>query len=137
MTAPPLFIWLRRHVSLMGVRTVVLLVAASLSTGGYVYSYLKRVSLPTEGELLTVVRDPGDAPLSDARVDVLTIDHAVVTSFSAAAPSGGPRVLKEGTYRLRVTHPRYAPETRLVQVIAGHTSEVRIRMLPRRTMVTR
>jgi hypothetical protein len=40
-------------------------------------------------------------------------------------------VLREGTYRLRVTHPKYVTETRMVQVIAGHTSEVRIKLSPR------
>ena len=38
---------------------------------------------------------------------------------------------REGTYRLRVTHPKYVTETRMVQVTAGHTSEVRIKLGPR------
>jgi len=32
-----------------------------------------------------------------------------------------------------VTHPKYLTETRMVQVIAGHTSEVRIKLAPRMT----
>jgi hypothetical protein len=122
---------LREKVTLAGVRTGVLLVAASLSISGYVYTYFKAASAPTEGELLTVVRGRADMPLSDARIEVLTLSEAPVSSFSAAAPPGGPRILKEGTYRLRVSHPRYAPEMRLVQVIAGHTSEVRFKLSPR------
>jgi hypothetical protein len=126
-----LFSRLRENVTLTAVRTCVLLVAASFSITGYVYSYVKAASVPTEGELLTVVRGRADTPLSDARIEVLTPAEAPVSSFSAAAPPGGPRILKEGTYRLRVSHPRYAPETRLVQVIAGHTSEVRFKLTPR------
>ena len=38
--------------------------------------------------------------------------------------------LKEGTYRLRVTHPRFTAETRQVQVMAGQTSEVHLRLVP-------
>jgi hypothetical protein len=121
----------RDSISLTGVRTVVLLIAASLSISGFVYNYLKEASAPTHGELLTVVRDRGRTPLSDAHIEVLTLQDAPVARFSAAAPPGGPRVLKEGTYRLRVSHPRYVTETRLVQVIAGHTSEVRFRLGPR------
>lgn len=122
---------LRGSISLNGVRTVVLLIAASMSISGFVYNYLRAASVPTHGELLTVIRDPRQTPLSDAQVEVLTLQEAPVASFSAAAPPGGPRVLKEGTYRLRVTHPKHVTETRLVQVIAGHTSEVRLKLAPR------
>jgi len=117
-------------ITLNGVRTVVLLIAASLSIGGYAYRYFKTASAPTHGELLTVVRGRAQGPLSDANVEVFTLDNARVTSFPAAAPAGGPRALREGTYRVRVSHPRYATTTRLVQVIAGQTSEVRFRLEP-------
>jgi carboxypeptidase family protein len=122
---------LRSSMSLGLFRTIVLLLAASFSIAGYVHRYLEIATAPTEGELLTVVRDAGGAPLSDARIAVLTLANEPVTSFRAVAPAGGPRVLREGTYRLRVTHPKYVTETRMVQVTAGHTSEVRIKLGPR------
>ncbi len=122
---------LRGSISFAAVRTIVLLLTASISIAGYAYRYLEIAIAPTDGELLTVVRDPGGAPLSDARIAVLTLADAPVTSFRAAAPAGGLRVLREGTYRLRVSHPKYATQTRMVQVIAGHTSEVRIKLAPR------
>ena len=118
-------------ISFAAVRTIVLLIAASLSIAGYAYRYFELATTPTDGELLTVVRDSRGAPLSDARIAVLTLTEAPVTSFRAAAPAGGLRVLKEGTYRLRVSHPKYVTETRMVQVIAGHTSEVRFTLAPR------
>lgn len=121
----------RDSISLTSVRTVVLLIAASLSISGFVYNYLKEARTPTHGELLTVVGDRGQTPLSDAQIEALTLQDAPVARFSAAAPPGGPRVLKEGTYRLRVSHPKYVTETRIVQVIAGHTSEVRFKLGPR------
>jgi hypothetical protein len=117
--------------SFAGFRTIVLLLAASLSIAGYAYRYVQFGTAPTDGELLTVVRDSGGAPLSNARIAVLTLTDVPVTSFRAAAPAGGMRVLKEGTYRLRVSHPKFVTETRMVQVIAGQTSEVRFTMLPR------
>jgi carboxypeptidase family protein len=122
---------LRGSISFTAVRTIVLLLAASLSIAGYTYRYFELATTPTDGELLTVVRDSRGAPLSDARIAVLTLADAPVTSFRAAAPVGGLRVLKEGTYRLRVSHPKYVTETRMVQVIAGHTSEVRFTLAPR------
>jgi hypothetical protein len=117
-------------ITLNGVRTIVLLIAAALSIGGYAYRYFKTASAPTHGELLTVVRDRAQTPLSDAQVEVFTLKESRVTSFAAAAPGGGARSLKEGTYRVRVSHPKYATETRLVQVVAGQTSEVRFRLGP-------
>ena len=117
--------------SFTAVRTVVLLLAASLSIVGYAYRYFELATTPADGELLTVVRDSGGVPLSDARIAVVTLADAPVTSFRAAAPVGGLRVLKEGTYRVRVSHPKYVTETRMVQVIAGHTSEVRFTLAPR------
>jgi hypothetical protein len=36
-------------------------------------------------------------------------------------------------FRLRVTHPRYPVETRRIEVTAGRTAEVRIRLTPRGT----
>ena len=131
MSAPHWLAQVRASITFNGVRTIVLLLAASLSIGGYAYRYFEVATAPTDGELLTVVRDAAGAPLSDARIAVLTLDEAPVTSFRAAAAAGGLRVLKEGTYRLRVSHPRYVTETRLVQVIAGHTSEVRFKLAPR------
>jgi hypothetical protein len=122
---------LPRSISFTAVRTIVLLVAASLSIVGYAYRYFELATTPADGELLTVVRDSSGAPLSDARIAVLTLAEAPVTSFRAAAPVGGLRVLKEGTYRVRVSHPKYVTETRMVQVIAGHTSEVRFTLAPR------
>jgi hypothetical protein len=122
---------LRGSISFAAVRTIVLLLAASLSIAGYAYRYVEFATTPTEGELLTVVRAAGGAPLSDARIAVLTLADVPLTSFRAAAPAGGMRVLKEGTYRLRVTHPKFVTETRMVQVIAGQTSEVRFTMVPR------
>ncbi|HEY7521158.1 MAG TPA: carboxypeptidase-like regulatory domain-containing protein [Methylomirabilota bacterium] len=119
---------LRGSISFAGVRTIVLLVAAVLSISGYAYRYLQFATAPTEGELLTVVRDVNGAPLSDARIAVLTLTDAPVASFRAAAAAGGLRVLKEGTYRLRVSHPKYVTEMRMVQVVAGHTSEVRVKL---------
>jgi hypothetical protein len=122
---------LRGSVSFAGFRTILLLVAATLSIGGSAYRYFQLATEPTEGELLTVVRDANGTPLSDARIAVLTLTNAPVASFRAAAPARGLRVLKEGTYRLRVSHPKYVTETRMVQVIAGHTSEVRFKLAKR------
>ena len=49
-----------------------------------------------------------------------------------SAPAGeARRQTKEGTYRLRVTHPRYVTEMRQIQVQPGQTAEVFFRLTPR------
>lgn len=39
--------------------------------------------------------------------------------------------LREGTHRVRASHPRYASDTRRVRVGAGQAAEVRIQLTPR------
>jgi len=127
---PGLLVRLRGHLSLSRAQTIFGLFAALLSIGGTVYGYLKVTSPPDTGELVTLVRDRADKPIADAIVEVLTPKDVLVTSFTATEPTGGRRTVKEGTYKLRVTHPKYASETRTVQVLAGQTSEVRFRLAP-------
>lgn len=127
---PGLFVRLRAHVSLPRTQAIFGLIAALLSIGGSVYGYLRVTRPPDMGELVTIVRDRADKPIADATVEVLTPKDALVTTLVASEP-GARYPLKEGTYRLRVSHPKYGPETRTVQVIAGQTSEIRFRLGPR------
>ena len=128
-----LFVKLRAHVSLSRAQAILGLVAAALSIGGSVYGYLRVTRPPNTGELVAIVRDRGDRPVPDATIDVLTPKDALITSLTAGEPAGARYILKEGTYRLRASHPRLATETRTVQVIAGQTSEIRFRLGPRAT----
>jgi hypothetical protein len=121
---------LRGSLSLSRAQTIFGLLAALLSIGGSVYGYLRVTRPPDTGELVAHVRDRADRPLGDAIVEVLTPKDALVTTLMAAEP-GARTTLKEGTYRLRVSHPGHAPETRTVQVLAGQTSEIRFRLAPR------
>jgi hypothetical protein len=130
-TPSGLFVKLRGHLSLSRAQAIFGLIAALLSIGGSVYGYLRVTRPPNTGELLAVVRDRADKPLPEATIEVLTPKDALVTSLSATDPAGARYTLKEGTYRLRVSHPKLATETRTVQVIAGQTSEIRFRLAPR------
>lgn len=130
-TPSGLFARLRAHLSLPRAQAIFGLIAALLSIGGSVYGYL-RVTQPADtGQLLAVVRDRADKPLSGATIEVLTLKDALVTSLNANDPAGARYTLKEGTYRLRASHPKLATETRTVQVIAGQTSEIRFHLGPR------
>jgi len=130
---PPsgLFVKLRAHLSLSRAQAIFGIIAAVLSIGGSVYGYLRVTRPPNTGELVAIVRDRGDKPLPEATIEVLTPKDALVTSLRASDPAGARYTLKEGTYRLRASHPKLAAETRTVQVIAGQTSEIRFRLAPR------
>ena len=126
-----LLVRLRAQLSLSRAQAIFGLIAALLSIGGSVYGYLRVTRPPNTGQLVAIVRDRADKPLLDATIEVLTPKDALVTSLSATDPAGTRYTLKEGTYRLRVSHPRLAAETRTVQVIAGQTSEIRFHLGPR------
>ena len=124
---------LLRGLSLSRVQAVFGLVAALLSIGGALYGYLRPARVPHAGDLVAVVQDARSGrAVSDATVEVLTPRDALVTTLGAADGEARSQ-MKEGPYRLRVTHPRFAPEVRQIQVIAGQTTEVRVRLAPRST----
>ena len=118
--------------SLSRAQAIVGLVGAMLSIGGSVYGYVRATRPSDRGELVALVREShNDKPVIDATIEVLTVNDALVTSFATTDMASSRRALKEGMYRVRVRHPRFASEARIVQVLAGETSEVRFRLYPR------
>jgi hypothetical protein len=121
-----------RSVSLSRVQTVVGLVAGLLSIVGAVTSiptFWK--AAPGTGNLVAIVQDArSERAVTEATVEVLTVQDAVVTTL---VPNYSGRVrytLQEGAYRLRVSHPRFGAESRPVQVVGGQTTEVHVRLRP-------
>jgi hypothetical protein len=92
-------------------------------------SHLARPPAPALGEVVAVVHDArSDRPVAGATIEILTPDDAVVTTLTPAANGRARHALREGPYRVRVSHPRFGPEVRQVRVMAGHTAEVRLRL---------
>jgi len=130
---PGLFLRLRGHLSLSRVQATLGIIAALLSIGGALYGYLRpgKTAAPDQGVVVAIVQEAKSGkPVADAIVEVLTPKDALVTTVPSTGGEGR-RQIKEGTYRLRVTHPRYATEVRPIQVVAGQTSEVHVRLAPR------
>lgn len=115
------------------VQAVVGIVAGLVSVGGFVYSFLgMSPSKVVTGNLVTVVQDArSKKPLGDVTVEILTEQDAVVTTINIAAEGRVQHSLKEGGYKVRVSHPRFATETRKVHVQGGQTAEVRVALSPR------
>lgn len=125
--------WLE-HPSLPRMQTIVGLLAGLLSIGGFVYSYFWATSYvpPTRGEVIAVALDARtEKPIPDATLEVFTTKDALVTTLTPDAAGRARQTIKEGSYRLRASHPRFAPEVRQIHVIGGNTADIRVRLTPR------
>ena len=126
-----LFLRVRGQLSLSRVLAIFGLIAALLSIGGALYGYLRPGRAPNTGDVVAVVQEARSGKtVTDATVEVLTPRDALVTTLGATNGEARSQ-MKEGPYRLRVTHPRFATAVRQIQVIAGQTTEVRVRLSPR------
>jgi hypothetical protein len=136
--AGPDSVWRNRlpvlTIPLSRVQMVVGLTAGLLSISGFLYPALRATRHPLPlGELVAVVHEAKTRrPVSDATVEVLTPGHTLVTTLTPKEEGGRARhVIKEGTYRVRVTHPRFALEIRTIHVVAGTIAEVRFQLSAR------
>ena len=116
------------------VQAVIGVLAGCLTIVGTLVSYtgLSKPPAPVQGEIVALVQLAANRrPLPGATVEILTAQDAIVTTLSPEADGRITRKLKEGRYRLRVTHPNLLPETRYVEVHAGLQSQVRVALVPR------
>ncbi len=116
--------------SFSGFQSVIGLLAGLISILGGTYSAVQLFARPAPsfGEVVAIVREARtEKPVPDATVEIFTTQDALVTTVTAY--SGRVRQpLKEGAYRLRVSHPKFGPDTRQVQVVSGQTAEVRFQL---------
>jgi hypothetical protein len=116
------------------VQSVVGLLAGLTSIAGAAYSAVQYATSPARrgGEVVAVVRDARtDAPVPDATLEILTAQDALVATATPADDGSVRRALKEGAYRVRVSHLTYAPQSRDVHVTSGETVELRFDLGPR------
>ena len=117
------------------VQTVVGILAGVLTIIGAFFSVSGLTSAstpPHQGEMVALVTEArSQRPVTQATVEILTPQDALVTTLTPEPDGRLTRRLKEGRYRLRVTHPTFATEVRHVEVHAGQRSDVRIALAPR------
>lgn len=124
--------FVRAHLTLSRFHAIVGIIAGfiSISVGLYSYLHFSQPAPPVIGDVVAIVQDARTGkPVQDAVVEILTPKDAVVTTLTPGAEGRAHGKIKEGTYRLRVVHPRFVSEVRQVQVFAGQTSEVRLRLV--------
>ena len=122
----------RGTVSFTRVQGLCATLAALVSIGG-AFGYLVPIQMKSDrGKVLALVQDRSGKPITGATVELLTLQDALVTTVPPAAGAGSAKTsMKEGTYRLRVVHPKYTPESRQIYVMGGQTAQINVRLSPR------
>jgi hypothetical protein len=132
--------WSRFLERLPKVQMIVGLMAGLVSILGALYSVRSPSrATPLLGELVAVVRDNrSNKPVTDAMVEVRTPNDAVVTRLTSR-PEGRARIpLREGDYRLLVSHPELGRDIRQIRVLPGQTAVFQIVLgLPASQVVTK
>ena len=115
------------------VQSIVGVTAGLISIVGAAFSAVQLFKPgPQYGEVVAIVREAkSEKPVTDATIEIFTREDALVTTLSSVDRGQVRQPLKEGTYRLRISHPRFAAETRSVQIMTGQTAQVRVQLTQR------
>ena len=117
----------KQKLSLSRVQTIIGLAAGLLSISFSLAALLKPAS--NKAELVAVVQDgKTEKALSDAMVEVLTTEDAVISSMKPDWSGKARFNLDEGRYRIRVSHPKYHSEVRDVQLVSKEKTEIRLQL---------
>ena len=118
------------NVSLSRLQSMVGLVAGLVSVSGAVFSVPQFFQpAPGMGEVVAIVREAkSEKAVAGATIEILTPQNALVTTLTPNSLGQARHTLKEGPYRVRVSHPRFSAEVRQIQVFSGQTVEVRVRL---------
>ena len=120
-----------RRLSLSKFQAVVGTLAGIISITGAGFSVVQFVRPGNTGSLVAVVQASGSrGSVTDATVEVLTTQDAVVATLTPDSTGRVTQELTEGVYVVRVSHPRYAPEVRRVHVLPRQTVEMRASLQP-------
>jgi hypothetical protein len=119
--------------SISGLQAAVGLTAGLISIVGAAYSAVQIFKAsPEHGEIVAIVREArSERPIADATIEVFTPQQALVTTLTVTNKGQIRHTLKEGPYRVRVSHPKFGAEVRQVVVQSGHTAEVRFQLVQR------
>lgn len=125
-------VWAVLHMSLTRAQTIVGLLAGLLSITGTVFSVpsiFKPAPVPPPGEVVTFVQEAkSQKGVPDAKIEILTVQNALVATLKPDSQGRVRQALREGMYRVRVSHPRFVAEVRQIQVVSGQTIHLRMRL---------
>ena len=112
--------------SLARFQAVVGTLAGIVSIAGAAFSLVEFARPSNTGDLVAIVQAAGSRrSVPDATIEVLTTQNAIVATLTPDATGRVTQELTEGVYVVRISHPRYAAETRRVLVQPQQTVEIR------------
>jgi hypothetical protein len=112
--------------SLSRFQAVVGTLAGIASISGAAFSLVQFARPAKTGGLVAIVQAVGSrGSVTDATVEVLTTQNAIVATLTPDSTGRVTQELTEGVYVVRISHPRYAAEVRRVQVLPRQTVEIR------------
>lgn len=116
--------------SLSFIQTVVAISAGITSVLGGAYTLWSHVKPePGNGHVVAIIREVrSEKPVSGATLEILTPNDELVATLTSSDSGQLQYTVKEGSYRLRVSHPMYAAEYLAVYVGSGRAAEVRIEL---------
>jgi carboxypeptidase family protein len=124
--------------SLSRFQAIVGTLAGIASITGAAFTLVEFVRPANTGSLVTVVEAAGSrGNVTDATIEVLTTESAIVATLTPDATGRVTHELTEGVYVVRVSHPRYAPEVRRVEVRPRQTVEMRASLRPSSSPIKR
>ena len=112
--------------TLSRLQAIVGTMAAIASVTGAAFSLVQFARPADTGKLVAIVQAAGSRrSVSDAIIEVLTPQNAIVATLAPDSTGQATKELREGVYVVRVSHPRYAAEERRIQVLPRQTVEIR------------
>lgn len=115
-----------RRISFSRIQSVVATLAGIASIAGAAFSVVQFARPGNTGELVATVLAAGShRSVSDATVEVLTTENALVATLTPDSAGRVTQELREGVYVVRVSHPRYAADVRRIQVQPRQTIEIK------------
>lgn len=119
--------------ALSGFQTAVGIATGLVSIGGALFAvpsfFTPAPPEPTMGQIVAILEEAKtQKAVTDAKVEILTPQNAVITTVTPNYFGKARRSLEEGPYRIRVSHPGYVAEIRNVHVVKGQTAEVHLRL---------
>ena len=115
-----------RRLSFSRIQSIVGTLAGIASLTGAAFSVVQFARPGNTGELVAIVVAAGShQSVTDATVEVLTTENALVATLTPDAAGRVTQALKEGVYVVRVSHPRYAADVRRIQVQPRQTIEIK------------
>ena len=120
------------HGHLTHLQTIVAILTGLITIAGAAYSLVRSLGPPADtGRIVAVVQEAASGKaVPDATFEILTPRDALVATLKPDSAGRVSYALKEGTYKVRVSHEGHGTVTNEVQVTSGNRVDLTVRLKP-------